>query len=317
MNDVCALNNHKVYCWGRNNDGQLGTGDKTNRKVPTPVVDLPSEVTEITTGTDHSCALLTDGSVKCWGNNSNGELGDGTTKSHTTPVNVLGLNAKVIQIAAKGHTTCALLETGGVQCWGANDYGQLGNGTKTNSDKPVSVSGLTAHVIGIYAGGYHNCALLDNGIAKCWGANDYGQLGIGSLKQKFSTIPIAIAASAKHIDKLVAGQHDTCALLFDETLQCWGEGTDGQIGNNKKNKMNPSPLPVLNINDVTDLTSGDYHNCAVLNTGQEYCWGWNNEGQIGDGTTKNNILKPSLVNAITHGIALTAGHAHSCSLVSP
>src|ERR1039458_7961694 len=149
--------------------------------LATPPAAVASTTTAITAGVFHTCALTSTGTVKCWGDNGSGELGNGTTTSSSTPVEVSGLTG-AIAIAASGYHTCALTSTGTVNCWGDNEYGELGNGTTTSSSNPVKVSGLSglSGVSAIAAGVFHTCALMSAGTVKCWGYNAYGELGNGT-----------------------------------------------------------------------------------------------------------------------------------------
>ncbi|MFH1436616.1 MAG: DUF4215 domain-containing protein, partial [Pseudomonadota bacterium] len=173
-----------VQCWGDNEHGQIGDGSTTDRTSPVDVSGLSSGVTAVSAGESHTCALLEAGGVQCWGNNEDGQLGDGTTTDRTSPVDVSGLSSGVIAVSAGGSSgsshTCALLDTGGVQCWGGNWAGMLGDGSRDDSSTPVHVSGLSSGVTAIAAGGSHACALLGTGGVKCWGSNMSGQIGDGS-----------------------------------------------------------------------------------------------------------------------------------------
>jgi alpha-tubulin suppressor-like RCC1 family protein len=167
---TCALTTEGgVVCWGSNEYGQLGDGTTTDRSTPLGVSGLSAGVAQLSSGADSGCVVTTGGAAKCWGDNLYGQLGDGTTTSRSTPVNVSGLSSGVAQISVGTNHTCALTTGGGVKCWGFNRTGELGNGTTTNSSTPVNVSGLASGVAQISVGGDHTCAVTTVGGAKCWG----------------------------------------------------------------------------------------------------------------------------------------------------
>src|SRR5207248_2224560 len=163
------LANGTAKCWGLNTPGQLGDGTTTNASTPVVVSGLSTAVA-ISAGGNHSCALLANGTAKCWGYNGSGQLGNGTTTDASTPVVVSGVSggSTAVAIGAGGNHSCALLANGTAKCWGANAFGQLGNGTNTHSSTPVVVTGLST-AVAIAAGGNHSCALPANGTVKCWG----------------------------------------------------------------------------------------------------------------------------------------------------
>lgn len=178
---TCALTSAGgVKCWGSNVLGELGDGSTTERLTPVEVSGLGSGVIAISTHDSHTCALTITGSVKCWGFNRNGRLGDGTTTNRPVPVDVTGLGSGVIAVSAAGGQTCALTSAGGVKCWGYNGNGQLGDGSTNDRLIPVDVTGLGSGVIAVSVGGDHTCALTSIGGVKCWGNGSYGQLGDGS-----------------------------------------------------------------------------------------------------------------------------------------
>ncbi len=184
---TCAVVMGGVKCWGNNNAGQLGNNSLVNSFTPVDVVGLSSGALSVAVGQDHSCALLSDKTVKCWGNNLQGQLGDGSSLSQgtnpksLTPISVTGL-PPASAITAGGYHTCALSTSSGVYCWGYNSVGQLGNNSVQHSSSPVPVNGLSTGVAAVYAGGInydeeHTCVMLVNGTVRCWGGNEYGQLG--------------------------------------------------------------------------------------------------------------------------------------------
>ena len=188
---TCAvLTTGAVNCWGYNGGGQLGDGTYIQRNTPVDVRGLTSSVTALAVGGYHTCALTSAGGVKCWGNNEFGQLGVGTQVNHWAPVDVSGLTSGVIALTAGDYQTCALTSAGGVKCWGWNTHGELGDGTYNDRLIPVDVSGLTYGVTALAAGVYHTCALTSVGGIKCWGWNDYGQIGDGTYTQRNTPVDV-------------------------------------------------------------------------------------------------------------------------------
>ena len=187
---TCALlSSGGVACWGFNREGQLGNGTNTDSSTPVAASGI-TNATAIAAGIGHTCALLPSGGIDCWGLNHSGQLGNGTNTDSSTPVAVSGITNATAIAAGVGWHTCALLSSGGVDCWGLNREGQLGNGTNTDSSAPVAVSGITS-AIAVAAGDYHTCALLSSGGVDCWGANSDGQLGNGTTTD--SSTPVQVS----------------------------------------------------------------------------------------------------------------------------
>jgi alpha-tubulin suppressor-like RCC1 family protein len=313
-NHACALTDRgAVKCWGYNNDGELGEGTTTNRSIPVDVAGLGSGVAAISAGYKHTCALTNAGGVKCWGYNPDGRLGNGTTASSATPVDVTGLGGVVTAISAGGFHTCALMQSGAVKCWGANDFGQLGNGTTTASTIPVSVNGLTSGVTAIRAGGTHTCALQAGGI-KCWGNNGFGQLGNGTTTQ--SNVPGNVTGLTSGVSAISAGGDHTCALTAGNGLLCWGRNDYGQLGDGTTTQRK-SPVNVSGLGSgVSTVSAGARHSCARIQTGGAMCWGFNFYGQIGDGTTLTR-LAPVNVSGLPGGLgSIQVGNMYTCALLS-
>ncbi len=303
-----------VKCWGYNSIGQLGDGTNTTRIIPIDVLGLSSDVMAITVGLSHTCALTTGGGVKCWGSNSKGQLGDGSTTSSFTPVNVSGLSSGVMAIAAGGSHTCALTTGGGVKCWGNNEFGQLGDGTTIKSSTPVDVNGLTNVVVAITAGDSHTCALTTGGGVKCWGNNVDGRLGDGTTTNRYT--PVDVSGLSSGVSNIAAGSYHTCGLTSGGGMKCWGNNEYGQLGDGTT-IARTEPVEVSGLSSgVSDISTGLYHTCAVTTEGGAKCWGYNEASQLGDGTTIDRNT-PVQVNGLTNGVSvITAGGLHTCALTS-
>lgn len=270
-----------------------------------------STVKDIAAGAGHTCALTDAGAVRCWGDNYVGQLGDGTTRFSPTPVDVLGLSGGVVAISASHRHTCALLETGGVKCWGYNRHGEQGDGTTIDHLVPIDVVGLTAGVAAIAAGGFHTCALMAAGGVKCWGANWHGQVGDGSTQQRLT--PRDVYGLEQGVDQIATGKYHTCARIAGAGIKCWGYNKFGQIGNGGTLDRH---IPVNVYADTawyTDIALGDLHTCALSPTGLPKCWGDNTEGQLGDGTIVQRVTPRTVEGVPEEVVRLAAGGFHTCA----
>jgi alpha-tubulin suppressor-like RCC1 family protein len=324
---TCAVTNAGgAKCWGYNFYGQLGDGTETNRSAPVDVSGLTSGVTAISAGAQHTCALTSAGGVKCWGDNSSGELGDGTTTRRLTPVDVSGLNSGVVAISAGGSHTCALTSAGGVKCWGANGLGELGDGTATGPEEcpfsgpcsttPVDVSGLTSGGVAISADGVGACAVTSTGGAKCWGF----PAGDGTFERK--TTPVDVSGLTSGVAAISMGQTDACALTSAGGGECWGDNSAGELGDGtfsgpeqcgpEVGACSSTPVVVSGLTNGVAISAGQGHACAVTSGGGAKCWGY----LTGDGTDRDKA-SPVGVSGLTSGVAaISAGESHTCAVTS-
>ena len=309
---TCALTDAGgVKCWGNNMDGELGDGTYTQSNDPVNVINLTSNVIQVSAGYQHTCVVTDSGGVKCWGANYYGQLGDDTTNGRNVPGDVVNLGDGVVQVSAGGTHTCAVTASGTVKCWGSNFAGELGNNDTNNSGVPVDVSGLNG-VIQVSAGSSHTCALIDDGTVKCWGSNFYGQLGNNDTNN--SSVPVDVSG-LNGVIQVSAGEKHTCAVLDSGIVKCWGDNEYGQLGNSSINNSN-IPVEVVGLIGVVQVSAGGFHTCAITNSGSVKCWGDNWAGQLGDGTyDKSNT--PVNVNNLTEGVSvLSLGRNHGCALIS-
>jgi alpha-tubulin suppressor-like RCC1 family protein len=278
------------------------------------VVTPPALASGIATGGSHSCALTSTGAVQCWGDNFFGELGNGTTTNSLVPVAATGLSGAATALVAGVQHSCALISGGGVQCWGYNAYGQLGNDSTRSSSAPVAVTGLSGPVTALAAGSYHTCALTEAGTVQCWGYNANGQLGRGNLTN--SVVPATVTALAGTATALVAGAQHTCALISGGAMQCWGNNANGQLGDGSTTRAT-EPVTVKNLSGAAmAMAAGSNHSCALTSTGVVQCWGYNATGQLGNDTTTHSAV-PVTVSGVNGTVSmLAAGNAHTCALGS-
>lgn len=305
---------HGVKCWGWNSQGQLGDGTTTARSTPINISGLTTGVLSLAAGRDHTCAVVDGGAVRCWGDNGSGQLGDGTTNSHNTPVAVTGLGDTVDAITAGDDFTCALLNDKSVQCWGWNGYGQLGDDTREERTTPVTVTGL-ANIRAVAAGYAHTCALTQNNGVQCWGWNQLGQLGNSSNIDQ--TTPRDVSGLTSGVTRLALGGTHTCVVNSSGGVQCWGDNSQGRLGDGTEDDRN-APVFVSGLNsDVTLVAAGWAHSCAVTTAGEVKCWGSNRYAQLGDGQAMRSLI-PTVVEGLSGAAhTVSAGSEHSCALVEP
>ncbi len=296
------LSTGHVQCWGYNGSGGLGNGTTTNWDTPAREVEGISNATQITAGSEHTCALLSSGHIDCWGYGYWGQLGDGSTEDfEDTPVEVQGIN-NATEVAAGGDHTCGRLSTGHIDCWGYNESGQLGNGTTTNSDTPVEVKGITT-AIQVAAGSTYTCAVLSTSHMDCWGSNSEGELGNGTTTRSDTPVEVKGITNATQ----VAAYGPACAVLSTHHIDCWGGNYAGQLGNGTTTGSD-TPVEVQGVSSASLVAAGGAEACGLLTSGHIDCWGQNTYGELGSDTNTNSD-RPVEVHAITNATQLSAGCA--------
>ncbi|RLT33238.1 MAG: hypothetical protein DWI54_00240 [Chloroflexi bacterium] len=360
----CAmLTTGVVKCWGANNNGQLGLGNTNSygdavseTGAGLPAVDLDQTAKYISAGYGHTCAIRNDNSTVCWGENFWGTLGNGSRSNIGDNSGEMGSSLIAVDLSTDYATslsagyqfTCAILNTSQVKCWGVNDVGQTGadgwhgmSSDTMGANLPAVNLGAGRTAKAISAGRQHACAILDNDTVKCWGANTYGQLGLGNTASlvypnigEAAVVNLGTGRTAKTI---AAGSYHTCAILDNGSLKCWGFNASGQLGQDTtanigdgSGEMGDS-LPAINLGSgrtavaVAACKRGDLdYTCAILDNGTLKCWGDNGFGQLGQGDMNNRgdstaeMAALAAVNLGT-GIQVTAvaiGAAHSCQILS-
>jgi alpha-tubulin suppressor-like RCC1 family protein len=341
---TCALfGGGGVRCWGWAIYGGLGTGNENDigdNEKPDSLGDIPLGLaaTQIASGPVHSCAILADSSVRCWGRNRFGALGLGHKQNlgDDEPVSaggVVDVGGKVVQLAAGGEHTCALLDSGAVRCWGLGVDGQLGYGNTLSigDDEAVRTAGdvaLGETATQVVAGRDHSCALLHSGAVRCWGRNLYGVLGyghqnrVGDDETPASVTAVDVGGKVK---ALAAGWYHTCAVLESGALRCWGFGGFGQLGYGDTKSIGDDEAPAtagdVDVGGtVTQVTCGALHTCVLLESGAVRCFGAGELGQLGQANTDNigdDELPSSAKEVFIVGqvSAISAASYHSCALL--
>ncbi len=281
---TCALlASGTVSCWGSNGNGQLGDETTSDRSLPTPVPGL-NGVTQLALAERHTCALTSFGSVYCWGANDRGQLGDGTTIS--TKVPTLSSASGVASIAASGNHNCALTATGNVVCWGANSKGELGDASRADRTTPVAVNGSLPGVVAISAGPNYSCALVPNGVW-CWGDG-----GSAQAAKAVSVSPYPVYGLRDGAVKAALGGNHSCVLTSVASVMCWGDNSYGQLGDAQYTAAFNSAAPYARVmpelsRNVSAISAGENHTCALNTSGAVFCWGLNDHGQLGNATLTN------------------------------
>ena len=298
-NHTCAiLSNGSMGCWGNNRSGQLGNGTTTEELSP-QIIDETTEYSFVSLGTsidkkeDHTCAITSEGTLKCWGENSFGQLGIGNSIAQSEPTLVdSSTTYKAVAVGGYPHT-CAITTSGVLKCWGNNDNGQLGNNNDLDQNTPQIIdSGVTYSSIA--TGQYHTCGITSSGTLKCWGNNDKGQLGTEPPVSTSSPTPV----DGGGIYSAVAlGDRHTCAITQIGELHCWGYNLSGQLGN-ESNSTAIIPQHIDPTERYREIALGYAHTCGITISGTLKCWGDNTFGQLGDGTTTDRN-KPVAIDANT------------------
>ncbi len=281
-----------AYCWGDNADGELGNVTATATS-PIPVAVAGGlHFTMLSAGYSHTCGVTTAGQAYCWGANESGELGNGAVgQNANTPV-LVGGGLQFASVSAGGVYSCGITTARAAYCWGSNGYGVLGNGTTADTSLPVAVLG-GLQLASISAGVYHTCALTAAGAAYCWGNSANGQLGTG-LTSIGSATPLAVVGG-NTFTSITTGELSTCATTPAGAVFCWGSGSFGNLGNGST-AGSTTPQPVGTSQILTSVGAGiSFHACSLSNVGTAYCWGYNDDGELGTGAAGGYSVAPQQV----------------------
>ena len=315
-NHTCAIHSTgRLYCWGRNDYGQLGVGSQDPESVPTEVVGGHTDWTSVSAGGDTTCALRSSRRLYCWGGNSFRGLGDGTdVELRTAPSQVWGNRTDWTAVSTGWGHACARRAGGRLFCWGYNSDGQLGDGTDQIRPRPTQVYGNRTDWKVVDSGNGHTCARRTSGRLFCWGQNDDGEVGDGTTALR-RLRPTQVAGSRTDWASVDIANHHTCATRTTGRLFCWGDGQGGQLGTGAvEEQVKRTPVEVSgNRTDWRSVSLGYDHTCARRSSGELFCWGFNAEGKLGDGTTDQRLSPTPVAGSFTDWAAVDAGSSHTCS----
>lgn len=363
---TCALSTvGAVRCWG--SAGTVGTlgqeslatlGDQPGEMAALPDVALGTGLTAvaIAAGGSRTCVVLNDHGVKCWGRNTEGQLGIGNLQYRGDRANTMGDNLErialgtgrtALSLAMGANHTCAILDDHSVKCWGDNGYGQLGIGSTIDrggavadmgNNLPVVPLGAGRTALALTAGGQFTCALLDTHAVKCWGRNDYGQLGLGATDNRgdaageMAALPAVDFGAGRTVTSLASNDSHTCAVLDTGAVKCWGDNVSGELGSGASGRRGDAPgelgdvwpaVPLGTGRTALAVAVGDYSSCALLDDSQVKCWGYNSYGNLGLGDTVGRAMVSQLGDALPEAdlgtgrtvTSLAAGPFHVCAVL--
>ena len=309
---ACATGpSQAASCWGWNYYGQLGRGAPSDNFETFPwaapvVGDLA--LAQVTAGDFHGCAIGTDGAPWCWGDASNGRLGEGSRGGIAPQPTRVATRQAMASIAAGGDHTCAVDTQGAAWCGGFNGYAQLGTGTLDEATVPARVASDVRFAL-VLPSLWHSCALATTGEAWCWGANDFGQLGTGRVTQTLTAVPARVKTNARFATLDSRSSHACGVTTAGETL-CWGRNDQGQLGDGSFDAQ-ARPVPVRTSVRFATVATGIHHTCALTAAGEAWCWGNNDWGQLGDNGLASSTT-PVRVHGTTRFTSLTAGNNVTC-----
>jgi len=308
----CAITPaERLKCWGYNSYGELGLGDNLEHQFKPRLVPGLENVKKVATGSYNTCAIVGGaGKLKCWGDGDYGMVGDGTNDMRPSPVVTIESGVKQVDIGE--YHACAVLKSGKAKCWGVNTYGEIGDGTTDTRLKPRLVERLK-NVANISAGGNYTCATTASGKAKCWGYNDYGVIGDGTEEDRKR--PTQVLGLDKNVKVVKAGYYTTCAIIGDGRLKCWGNNSNGEVGNGVFGGEYTEPVQVVGMESGVKSVDPDYYFTCALKGDTAKCFGWNTYGQLGT-DDENDRNEPTTVKTLKDNVVqVTTAWYHACALL--
>lgn len=272
---------------------------------------VPLQVKKMSAMGFHGCAIASDDKLYCWGNNSNGQVGNDSVVNPTGAVLVNGIS-NVVDVGTGYNHTCALTKVGLVYCWGANEVGELGNNSANDSHVPTLVSNL-AGVVSISVGVNFSCAVTSSGQVYCWG---YSSQGLIDSKIDDMVFKPTLISGLDKVKQVALGRAHACALTSSGEVFCWGSNTFGALGiNSSEVGYSATPVRLASLSSIFAISARSYHSCAQTTAGTVYCWGLNDVGAIGNNSTVD-ALAPVLVSGLSGVTSIDVGEIHACAITT-
>jgi alpha-tubulin suppressor-like RCC1 family protein len=312
LGHTCKVHDGRLFCWGDNAEGQLGTGDTAMRDVPTRVGSF-NDWLAVATSETHTCAIRAPGALYCFGDNASGQLATGDTRPRFEPT-AIDTPWPLRAISCGGTSCCAIGADARLACWGDNLEGKLGQDDPFGSADATELREVQAgtRFASVGVGQGHVCAILESGELRCWGRNVMGELGLGSVDPGQLRAPQRVG-DASDWRSIGGSQHHTCGVRADGSLWCWGHNMFHELSAPELETTFPAPRRVGADVDWHEVAVGWFHSCARKRDGRMFCWGRAIEGQLGVESI-DPLLEPNLITAPARFTRIALGHFHSCGV---
>jgi alpha-tubulin suppressor-like RCC1 family protein len=312
---TCAINTgHSLYCWGRNENGQVGDGNTDTPHLGLHRVGAAGAWSSVSAGTYHTCGITTAKNLYCWGNNEYGEVGDGDTDSPHLGLYRVGAAGVWSTVSTGSYHTCGITTAKNLYCWGRNENGEVGDGNTDNPHLGLYRVGAAGVWSTVNAGAYHTCGITTAKNLYCWGYNGHGEVGDGNTDNPH--LGLYRVGAAGVWASVTAGYGHTCGITTAKNLYCWGYNDDAEVGDGTQITPRLGLYRVGAAGVWSTVNAGDYHTCGITTAKNFYCWGNNGSGQVGDGNTDNPHLGLYRVGAAGVWASANPGGFHTCGITS-
>lgn len=303
-----------LWLWGINTNGQLGTGNRTSRSSPVQTIAGGNNWKLVSAGDEHTGAIKTDGTLWLWGSNIFVQLGDNTTASKSSPVQIFGGGTNWKLVSCGTYHSVAIKTDGTAWAWGTNSSGQLGDNTVSPKSSPVQTISTGTNWKTISAGGFYSMAIKTDGTLWSWGQNSYGQLGDNTITNRSS--PVQTISAGTNWKQVSCGLNHTAAIKTDGTLWLWGRNLYGGLGDNTTQSRSSPVQTIVGGTNWKQVSLGNFTTSAIKTDGTLWSWGYNPFGQLGDGTTTDRSSPVQIITGGTNWKLVSVGDFHMTTVIT-